>query len=576
MNPASREIVVAITSADTTDPPPDPGRESADRTTSGRASSASGHAYVDARFASSSAPPPDYPPARAVWNREVLDWIEDAPLVENAVALGKRLAEAGDLFRASGYANGLILGSAFPNIPPTPIKDPALLAAVIADRQRVRVLKDGNIRGNAVPLKHLKTLIKSESFLQQFAPVDVVEPRSRYLPGFVLTRPGYNDGGFGQRILHIGEEPWIEPNHDCIARFLDAMAFATEADATNAVGAALTVLLRNFWPGGKPCLIVTSTKSHAGKETIVSFAAGLTRVASISYEQADWALQKAFVAAVKHEPEIGLVDVENTRLDRGQSEIASAFVERIITDPSPMLFSPGTGAPFRIRNEIIIAITTNDGTLSKDLMNRGLPIRLAPVGDVAARVSPLGNPRLEFLPRNRDRIEAEVRGMIENWKHADRPLDMRVRHPASEWAKTVGGILMVAGFSGFLANSTMRKTADDRVRRGLGLLGAARPGQWLRTADWARLTAALGLAKAILPEADRDSDLGRERGMGVVLSAHRDETFLVETEDRRMALRLVKARRRFDTGEEPSTRYRFDVLGEEEIPEDPPQPEGSP
>jgi hypothetical protein len=376
--------------------------------------------------------------------------------------------------------------------------------------------------------------------------------------------------------LHIGEEPWIEPKHDCIARFLDAMDFATEADSTNAVGAALTVLLRNFWPGGKPCLIVTSTKSHAGKETIIDFASVSTRRVSISHERADWAVQKAFVAAVKHQPEIGLVDVENTRLDRGQSEIASCFLERFVTDPSPVLYSAGAEAPICIRNEIIVAITSNHGSLSMDLMNRSLPIHLAPVGDVAARVSPVGNPRLEFIPQNRDRIEAELRGMIERWKAAGCPLDMRVRHPASEWAKTVGGILMVSGFSGFLGNSTMRKTADDPVRRGLGLLGAARPGQWLRTADWATLTTTLGLVKAILAEADRDTDLGRERGMGVVLSAHQDEVFLVETEDTRMALRLKKARRRFDAGGKVTTRYRYDVLSEEEIPEDPPQPERSP
>ncbi len=55
------------------------------------------------------------------------------------------------------------------------------------------------------------------------------------------------------------------------------MNFASAADRTNAVAAALTVMLRNHWPGGKPCLVVTSTKSHGGKETIVQFATGTTR-----------------------------------------------------------------------------------------------------------------------------------------------------------------------------------------------------------------------------------------------------------------------------------------------------------
>ncbi|MEJ7639131.1 MAG: hypothetical protein WKF75_14445 [Singulisphaera sp.] len=273
-------------------------------------------------------------------------------------------------------------------------------------------------------------------------------------------------------------------------------------------------MLRSFWPGAKPCLIVTSTKSHGGKETIVVFASGTTPFTSISYEKADWALQKAFVAAVKHDPDLGLIDVENARLQGGQKEISSAFLERFLTDPEPLLFSSGTGAPDRRRNDIVVAITTNFGTVSGDLMNRGLPIHLDPVGDVAARVSPIGNPKLEYLPRNRDRIEAELRGMIERWKGEHCPLDTRVQHPFGPWAQTVGGILMVNGFSGFLGNFSMRKTADDPVRKGLGLLGAARPGEWLRTAEWARLATNLGLAKAIIPEAAATATWAASGGWG--------------------------------------------------------------
>ncbi len=429
MTPESREIVPVNGTPRPTDAPTETGQGSAGRTTSDRTSYASDQAYVDARRAPSSSPSPDYPPPRAVWDRESFDWFEDTPPVENAVGLGRRLAGAGDLYRATPYAGGLVLGSAFPNIPPTLIKDPGQLAAVIADRQRVRVIKKGNVTGNSVPPRHLRTLLASEAFLQQFPPVDIVEARPRYLSDFVLTRPGYNDAGYGQRILHTGDEPRVEPAHDYVARFLDVMAFATEADRTNTVAAALTVLLRNHRPGEKPCLVVTSTKSHGGKETIVVFACGATPFTSVSYQATDWALERAFVGAVKHDPDVGLVDVENARLQRGQTQIRSGFLERFITDPRPLLFATGTGAPARRRNEVVVAITTNFGTVSGDLMNRGLPIHLDPVGDVAARVSPIGNPKLEFLPGHRDRIEAELRGMVERWKAAGRPLDTKVRHP---------------------------------------------------------------------------------------------------------------------------------------------------
>lgn len=211
--------------------------------------------------------------------------------------------------------------------------------------------KDGKLKGWGVPGKHLKTMLASEAFLRQFRPVDQVDTASKYLPDLSLTRPGYNDGGYGQRILHIGAKPWVEYVHDAIARFLDAMDFATPSDRTNTVAAALTVQLRNFWPGGKPCLIVTSTKSHGGKETVVLFACGTTRSTSISYQATDWALERAFDGALKHDPEVGLVDVENARLERGQKFIRSGFLERLITDPEPLLYSTGSGGPVRRRND---------------------------------------------------------------------------------------------------------------------------------------------------------------------------------------------------------------------------------
>src|SRR5262249_36209810 len=150
-----------------------------------------------------------------------------------------------------------------------------------------------------------------------------------------------------------------------------------------------------------------------------------------------------------------------------------------------LLFSTGTGAPVRRRNNLVVALSTNDPSVGEDLMNRALPIGLEPVGDVAGRESPIGNPKLEYLPANRALIQAELRGMVERWKAAGRPEDLEARHPFTEWARTVGGILKVAGFGGFLGNYARRRTADDPVRQALGALGASKPDEWLRSAEWA-------------------------------------------------------------------------------------------
>jgi hypothetical protein len=270
---------------------------------------------------------------------------------------------------------------------------------------------------------------------------------------------------------------------------------------------------------------------------------------------------------VKSDPDVGVVVIENARLDRRDRFIASAFLERFATDPEPLLFSTGTGPPVRRRNDLVMAISTNFGSVSEDLLNRGLPIHLNPVGNVADRVSPIGNPRLEYLPANRERIAAELRGMIERWKAAGQPLDEEVRHPFSVWARRVGGILRVNGFGNFLANYRARKTVDDPLRHGLGLLGAQAPDRWLQATAWARFVSDLGLVKSLVPPADQDSEAGRARGLGVVLKAHRGETFQAETDDEQLTLRLEWRRGRFE-GSEVQVRYRFVLLEREQLPID--------
>jgi hypothetical protein len=248
--------------------------------------------------------------------------------------------------------------------------------------------------------------------------------------------------------------------------------------------------------------------------------------------------------------------------------MASSFLERFLTDPEPVLYATGSREPVRRVNDIVVAMSTNQGMLSADLNNRSLPIRLAPTGNVEDRRSPIGDPKNEYLPANRMRIEAETFGMIVRWVAAGRPLDTSVRHPFCKWAQTIGGILTVSGYTGFLGNYAQRKSVDDPRRWAMGLLGAARPGAWQPPSCWSKLAVDLGLAKYLIPEGDRDTERGRQRGIGVALSTHVGETFHAETENERLAMTLVRARRRFDRSV-PSTRYCFNVLAREELPCDP-------
>jgi len=508
----------------------------------------------------------DYPVPTALIADDVFYWDDDQIAALNYDAFGKCLAKTGDLYRESVYGGGLLFVSAEPNIPTRTVRKAHDLAPLIADRVRVRVVKGGKSHGSRIPASHLTDMCASEVFLRHFKPLDAVISEPMYFADYSLPQHGYNDKGFGCRIVYRGEPPIVSESTERLSAFLDQMDFATPADRANTIAAALTVLLRNFFCGAKPAIVVTADKSHAGKDTIVAFAAGCQRVSAISHQATDWPVERSFVGVLNAHPETAIVLVDNVRITGRSPFIASAFLERYLTDPEPVLFATGTGPPKRRKNDVLVAFTTNSGTLSEDLMNRALPIHLAPVGNVTDRISKIGNPKHEYLPAHNKQIVAELRGMIARWKAAGMPFDKSVRHPCSQWTATIGGILAVNGVSGFLNNYATRKTADDPTRQGIALLGAARPDIWLRPGVWAQIAADLGLTGRLIAPADRETETSRERGMGVVLSAHKMETFRIVTDDEILVLCLEWARRRFDSAK-PEVRYRLRVLERSQIPE---------
>lgn len=74
------------------------------------------------------------------------------------------------------------------------------LLPVIVDRVPVRVQKKGKSKGSKIDAAHLNAMLQSEVFLGHFLPVDQITTVPMYLPGFVLTKPGHNDGGQDQRM----------------------------------------------------------------------------------------------------------------------------------------------------------------------------------------------------------------------------------------------------------------------------------------------------------------------------------------------------------------------------------------
>lgn len=498
---------------------------------------------------------------------KVFTWVVENGAAVNYWTMGELLAASGDLYRhRDGHALVQVLAGGKTRL----ISKGNHLAPVIVDRIKMVVTKDGKIVSELPTAFHLNAMLRSEAFLGRFRQVDEVTTHPLYLDDFSLAQPGYNDGGHGRRVLYLGPEPEIAGSTVTIERFLDVMAFASNADRTNTVGAALTVLLRRKWPGQKPAILATSTRSHSGKGTITEFLRGGVPKADVLYEAIDWPMQSQFQRQVHANPEIGMVVFDNVRCDSSgrSSFIRSAFIESFVTNAEVTLASPGAGEAINLVNRYVVTINMNDGRLSPDLMNRGLPINLAPKGDVHERGTPIGNPKLDFLPAHHDQIAAELRGMIEKWKAAGCPLDEDVRHSMTPWARNIGGILQVNGFKDFLGNGKVRKSADDPTQEALAILGVAKPGKALRPSEWAEIVVDEGLVKTLLPPNERDTDKSRTRAIGVVLKKNLDVTFLGHTDTKLYQFRLEGGNRRWIKGKNPHVRYVFSVLKEEILPED--------
>lgn len=500
-----------------------------------------------------------------VKGRTQVYWHDESPAWENFEALGRALAMSGDLFRQPGHDGGLFLVK--PDGTPRSITKGKQLSAVIADRIDLHRFLNGKQKPSRISAGTLDEMLHTEAFLSRFVPVDRITSQPEYLPDFTLTNPGYNDGGVGDRVLFVGKFPQVSDSMERINTFLDVMDFHTQADRANAVAGLLTVLLRHLWPGHKPVILATASKSHSGKDTVLDFIAGMTPKTSVSWEPADWANQKAIIACLNADPSLGMIRLENARVS-GRSEIASAFVERFITDSSPMLFSPGSRAePRRIRNDVVMSFSTNFGVLSSDLLIRALPIRLQPNGSVTDRHSDIGNPRHQYLPRYREEIAAEAYGMIARWRAGGKPKDHSKKHTnCTEWAQVIGGILMVNGVEGFLDNYADRRVADDPIRSSIAVLGSHLLNKCMPVSDVVAEVGRLGLIDPLIPKNERSSYEAQKRGLGKVLSAHVDEKFVIpseDEEDQRVEFRLEKVRRRFEDGK-ATYRYGFFMVEDSE------------
>ena len=268
-----------------------------------------------------------------------------------------------------------------------PITSARELAPLLIDNVRIAVTKNGKYTSEKPADGVLNNMLSSRSFLGNFRIVNDVVTTPIVLPDSTPSQPGFNRQS---NILYLGPAVSLSNGVDKITKFLDVMEWQGNADRTNAVAALLTVPFRHHFPGGKPFVLVTATKSHGGKGTLIEFIRGKTAKAEISYEDKDWPMQRNLHEQLLQKPEIGVINFDNVRTDssgRGKI-IRTGFVESFLTNSEIVLSSATSRSkPLRTANKFVVLLNTNEGSLSIDLLNRSLPIRLNPTGDLSDRIS---------------------------------------------------------------------------------------------------------------------------------------------------------------------------------------------
>ena len=465
--------------------------------------------------------------AAAVASRPRYYFDDGAPTALNHIGLGGELNRAGKLYRLSSPSGGLLqIKGGLPKV----ITKGGELAAVISDG----ILFDYvNTQGDPAKISkdRLQLVLDSEDFLSQFHLLDGVVSVASYDADFNVQTPGFNDGGDGYRYFHLGPEPEVLKSQKFTRQYLDATSFASRNDASRFLAAALTVMLRPHWPGAKPMPAITANKRQAGKDSVMAAIAGLTQMIPLQWEKQDWALGKNLAALKQNNPLAGLFCLGNVRLDGAASMISSAWLEHVLTDPFPVIYSTGTGTPTPVLNNFMFGITTNEGQLSPDLVSRSLLIHLVAFGNLAKRKSSFGAIKEEHLPKVQATLEAELRGMIEKWKRAGKPLDDKARHRFLPWARTIGGILLVNGFTGFLDNMDVRVCQSDPLRLSLARLGEHKPNTWADAEEWHREVVRLGLRKTLVPAGYQTGKVSQVQGLDKMLHNHQGEELVIETLD---------------------------------------------
>ncbi|KKN54151.1 hypothetical protein LCGC14_0595000 [marine sediment metagenome] len=290
--------------------------------------------------------------------------------------------------------------------------------------------------------------------------------------GSIVTQSGYDEqSGY---YLHLGDmempEVALQPSVDDLAEAVDLIsgellvdfAFEGPADECHAIAALMNPVIRPLINGPTPFFIFEAPGPGTGKTylaeviTAVS-AAGNGFMTNAPFGDDEW--RKLLITALKTSPAVIVFDNISVKLN------SSTFCLVLTTSEPWKTRDLGGTKDLTLSVNTTWIGTGNNPEMSEEVTRRTVRSRQdARVEDPSARDDWRHPDLMGWAKTNRPRLLWSIFTLVRAWMAAGRPPGDVTMGSYDQWAKTVGGILGNAGYTGFLGNRSdlYRDSARER------------------------------------------------------------------------------------------------------------------
>jgi hypothetical protein len=371
------------------------------------------------------------------------------------------------------------------------------------------------------PIHVIEDLLALPDHPARFPMLDMVVTSPVFAPdGSLASEPGYHAGPkafYDPRGLKVPDLPDLSRAKTLLLdELMGDFPFADQASRCHALALLLLPLVRPLIDGVTPLHMIEAPTIGSGKGlltdmTMYPVSGGqVARLAECS-DNDEW--RKRITATLASGPQVIVIDNITEPLDSGA--LAMALTTQVLEDRIL-----GSTRMLRTRNRATWIATGNNPSLSAEMARRTLFIRIDPQMEQPWHRSGFRHPDLRgWAESNRGQLVASGLAIIKTWLDEGRPEAEISFGDFGAWARTMGGILEVAGVAGFLGNAKQRfDLAAVELEELRGFVRA-----WWRAFEGNPATAAEILEVAELDDAvptdlDTKSDRSRRTAFGMWLS----------------------------------------------------------